>query len=1459
MHLVLEAADEYLPPRACAPPIASGILALIQKRCILPFSASTPAALDARVADLNGQTFNLLDLAYTLTSRRSLLPMRGFLVSSQQDLADGVSPDGLARASDVSLSPDTEFTFVFTGQGAQWSGMGKGLLQQFAVFRQCIHQLDTFLQALDCPPSWTLIDTLSQSAEKSQINEASRAQPACTALQIAILDLLKTWGVIPTAVLGHSSGEIAAAYAAGLVSARDAIIIAYYRGQVVSELQCVGQMMAIGLGLDAAQILLTQHGLRDQVAVACVNSPENITLSGDSDAIDQLDTALAKTGLFHRKLATDKRAYHSHHMATIGAKYERLLREQCGTSVRKNGPRAHWISSVTTEIMTNPPNLAYWRQNLEQPVCFAPALQKLAETHPSPLIEIGPHAALSLPIRQTIHSQTPYFSVITRGEPSDVGLLKAMGHLYVAGAPIPLNRINGLDNMPAAGDLARVGRSVTNLPKYSWTYEQDLWHECRASAEFRNRHFTRHELLGSRIPGSSPTHSIWRNIISAADVPWLQDHRLESTIVFPAAGYVAMAVEALGQTLPDRTADVAFELKQVHIKAALTLPAADNPQPSVELFTVLQPRTGWWSFEIASMQDGQATSHAHGSIRVQVSPSNITVGSLLDIRLADSEPTAVRSWYHKMREEGLNFGPQFQTIQTLHIPRDRTARWAVAEIPYRQQIPGAIAEDDKYLIHPTTLDGMFQTAIIAGAHGVIPALLAQVPIFFDHAVIRAAPKDEIYYDPFWRAQASSQATGFATATIVTELYRPGKMLHAQVHGMQLRTYEAAAHGLVTEENRQPMLRVNWQPDISAGQATPDSLTPFLAKLAPSATEIMALAALVCHKNPRTRILYILQSEVDRAAAASCLQYLNLHALLPAYSQFTVLERGADQKIIYRTVQEGASMDQTLANPPDEKADVSYDLIIMSPIDIGLAIMAGIPELLEPYGLLVSEESESVVLDATRAYQVGGLTVLQKLPVESPHVGSIDCIVIVERTEGSSEALGNALVALGGLLAKRITRLPLDAVSEHTIPTRCTVLAVLECHEPFLSTMDATQMARLQILTDAAADVLWITAGGLLEGANPEMALVSGLARSLMLEQPSLRFFTLDHDPRSDPERTAEHIAYILDQSSSSATLDYEFLAAEGLLWISRFVPEYAANTQFQQAQKAQHVQRPLKEISHARLAVQSRHATQKLVFQQEVESSSLASDAIEVRVYAQGVSAADAAAVQGTVQTLHATYASQFTGFVTAVGAAVTGFAPGDPVAVWAPTPFRLVEHVPAWACQKLPGPDSLLEVANILAPYGTAYYVVHDRSALQPGERILVHGADSQIGYSIVRLALLVGAEVFCTVTSHEASEALVAALGLPSLRVIMQRDAIEMGPEFLAAIDTDGVDVLVNLQSSPSLDSILSVCASCARLVDLSPSSSSVTDLPGLARQQVSYMAVDMERLFYTRRPSIQRKWTQ
>ncbi|EQB56385.1 KR domain-containing protein [Colletotrichum gloeosporioides Cg-14] len=664
---------------------------------LLLFSAKHPQALEKMVK--RHQAYNLAhpdrlrDVAYTLAKTRELLSYRACCVSN------GIDDFPILKPTRHGYYDPAQLVFVFTGQGAQWAQMGKSLVENIPSFKISLKAMNNLLQHLPDSPTWNLIDEIMARKRTSRINNGQISQVCCAALQLCLVDLLQTYNIKPAAVLGHSSGEIAAAYACGAINQREAIIIAYYRGKVLGALdESVGGMAAIGMG--KAQI--APH-LRPGVLIGCENSPNSVTLTGDKTSLDLVVTEIKKAhpDVLARALQVD-RAYHSHHMQAVASQYLGLLRPH----VHPRDPKTPFFSSVTNQLICKGPELGpdYWVQNLVSPVLFNGALSKALHTLDSEklFLEIGPHSALAGPVRQILGAEkvnAEYIATLIRGQDSHQELLRAVGELWLRNHPV------ALDRMFEEGDI------LTDLPSYPWHYEGPLWHESRLSEEYRLRKFRHHELLGSRVLQSTNTSPAWRNLLRLEDVPWISEHEVEGTIILPGVSYLCMAGEAARQL----TGQTNFTCKQVHFSAALSM----TYESQMEVITQLNQisltdsiDSDWYDFTISSYQNGGWVKHAYGKVRGDGEMSDNSLGQC---RTEDSSRVFPRvcssaSWYRKFRSLGLEYGPRFSGMD---IAADPTTPQIQGTLRL-QLLPG---EEKYYSVHPGALDRLVQSLYVAAAQG----------------------------------------------------------------------------------------------------------------------------------------------------------------------------------------------------------------------------------------------------------------------------------------------------------------------------------------------------------------------------------------------------------------------------------------------------------------------------------------------------------------------------------------------------------------------------------------------------------------------------------------------------------------------------------------------------------------------------------------------------------------------
>jgi acyl transferase domain-containing protein len=508
----------------------------------------------------------LQKLSYTLGQRRTMFP---WLAAYPIPISQGIGPAATAlesrgfRASKIA-DRQPRIGMVFTGQGAQWYAMGRELITTYPVFGNSIKEADSILK--DLGADWSLMDELHCDAETTRVNDTAFSIPICVAVQIGLVWLLDSWGIKPSAVTSHSSGEICAAYAVGAISLRRAMGIAYFRSKLAADRTqrstAKGGMIAVGLGRrDSEGKTLTCGG---KAVVACVNSPSSTTVAGDLPAVLELEAMLQKDGVFGRRLRVET-AYHSNHMSPIAEDYRTALNMMADDSVKPVSQMDSIVygSPVTGYRMNNAAKIAdadHWVGSLLQPVQFVDAFTEMVlggsdsdeDTTPSSIdvvIEVGPHTALGGPIKEILGLpdfegiKLPYYGCLVRHTNAMESLQALAADLIREGYPVNMEAINFPNGR---GSEVRV---LTNLPPYPWNHSTKHWIEPRVNKALRERSRPPHHLLGQLVPGTNMDEPSWRHTLRPIESPWVRDHSIQSNMLYPGCGFVSLAIEAVREQL----------------------------------------------------------------------------------------------------------------------------------------------------------------------------------------------------------------------------------------------------------------------------------------------------------------------------------------------------------------------------------------------------------------------------------------------------------------------------------------------------------------------------------------------------------------------------------------------------------------------------------------------------------------------------------------------------------------------------------------------------------------------------------------------------------------------------------------------------------------------------------------------------------------------------------------------
>jgi acyl transferase domain-containing protein/NADPH:quinone reductase-like Zn-dependent oxidoreductase/phospholipid N-methyltransferase len=773
----------------------------------------------------------LRNLAFTLSAHRSCLPWKSYaLASSVEDLARQVT--SLSKPVRSSVPPRLQF--IFTGQGAQWATMGLAL-NVFAVFRHSIQAADACLQRLGS--GWSLLDELAKPAAESQINTPALAQPLSTALQIALVELFASWGVTPSGVAGHSSGEIAAAYSAGAISREAAWIIAYHRGVLAARLATApeyqrGAMMAVALSEDGLrpylQTIAASHG-SDALSIGCFNSAQNLTVTGRANAIDELQALLDDDGVFARKLAIPV-AYHSAHMQVIADEYERLLRPCmaiASSPSHTSSDRTLFISSVSgdTVKLEELKQPEYWVRNLVSPVQFSSAVSKLAASNsggiPDIYIEVGPHAALQRAIQEGVGSvQFKYASAMRRNELEGSRILHVAGMLWTEGYPIDIQAVHAEEGR---------GKMLADLPQYPFNHSQTYWLESRLFRNYRRRNNIRHELVGIPAVDWNPLEPHFRFTIREADLPWTTDHKMNGSAVYPGAGMIVMALEAARYLA--RPGARGYRIRNLVIFTAVVIPSTpDGVETQVHLRLPDNRRTTGvksvdnWEFHTSALAGDDWVDVCAGSITIEYEESasdEIYAGDehrqsveehrarFEDARRRCTTATTRELFYEVGAQSGYGFGPLFNTLHG--ITYDAQGVQAMAELrpdEWQSKLP---AQTQPHLIHPTTLDGVFQvTSAATTKGGTVPGPLqapTQVRDFWiAESLLQRTPETRLQV----MAQTTRQAVRETDSFILVLNSDTGEPALV-IDGYRVTTVSSLAYSPSAPRNI--FYRLRWAPDL----------------------------------------------------------------------------------------------------------------------------------------------------------------------------------------------------------------------------------------------------------------------------------------------------------------------------------------------------------------------------------------------------------------------------------------------------------------------------------------------------------------------------------------------------------------------------------------------------------------------------------------------------------------------
>ncbi|SMC49107.1 type I polyketide synthase [Kibdelosporangium aridum] len=645
-------------------------------------SARSAAALQAQAAKLKSfvaewQPGTAAEIGAALATSRTAYEHRAVVIGPDTDALldalDGIAA-GTAPAGTVAENAD-QVVFVFPGQGSQWTGMALDLLDSSPVFakrmRECVAALEQFVE-------WSPFDVLAADAQDPHWQRVDVVQPLLWAVMVSLAEVWRAAGVEPAAVIGHSQGEIAAACVAGALTLEDAAWVVALRSQAIAaSLAGRGGMMSVAAPVAEVEKRLARWG--ERLSVAAVNGPAAVVVSGDPDALAEMQTACEADGVRARMVPVD----YASHSAQVAELEEHLLDVLAPIDPRT--PRIPFYSTVDQSWLAAPAlDGTYWYRNLRQTVRFAESVRAVLDAGHGAFIEISAHPVLTAAIQDTIESAGADAAALGTLRRADGGLdrvLTSFAEAYVRGVPVDWS-----DHLPATRQVA--------LPNYAFQRERfwlDAGNSNPADLAAHGLSPAGHPMLGAVVGVASDDAQLFTASLSVATHPWLADHAVAGNILLPSTAFVELALHVGSLIGADLLEELTLEAPLVvpeHAAVELQLSVSNADEAGRRTLLVhSRPAEGAWS------------RHASG-----VLGHSTAAGEGLDEWPPAAEPLPVDGLYDRFAAQDCVYGPAFQGLRAAWSREDEV--FAEAVLPQDTQAAG-------FGMHPVLLDAVLQATELA--------------------------------------------------------------------------------------------------------------------------------------------------------------------------------------------------------------------------------------------------------------------------------------------------------------------------------------------------------------------------------------------------------------------------------------------------------------------------------------------------------------------------------------------------------------------------------------------------------------------------------------------------------------------------------------------------------------------------------------------------------------------------
>lgn len=561
--------------------------------------------------------------------------------------------------------------FVFSGNGSQWQGMGVSLLNE-PIFLEVLNKINSLFQ-LD--NDWSLLEELQCDESQSKLNRTEYAQPLLFAIQVGVFHLLQHYGLKPDAISGHSVGEVSAAYATGALSLEQAVHVITVRSRVQGSTRECGKMLAARISESTAAPLLEKYG--NDIELAAINSPCSVTLTGNEKTLSEISEQLSEDNIFCRMLNVDY-AFHSHKMDALHSEIIESLADLKPTSGQYD-----LYSTVTgNKIEGKELTAEYWWQNIRQPVVFADAITHMMDAGCNIILEISPHPVLISYIHECIHHHSDQVKTITtlkRNDHDGTTLIKkAILSSYLSGSELELTSYfpSDLNHVP--------------LPPYPWSKQNYILERSSEAANYS----AEQKLLGWKVKN---VEGVWENQIDTQVFDFLSDHIIDDTVIFPATGFVELALEASSLYF-DREH---HELETLEIRAPLIF---ESKKLKVVQFVLHEENLRFEVKSRASLGDGQWLVHAKGKLKSTVKQTDASIRFNVQVFNGNPHYYYGKHLYDLAKKMGLAFGDAFRGLVKANKNKDHI----YSELAIPEKIEHDLFE---YKLHPAILDACFHSLL----------------------------------------------------------------------------------------------------------------------------------------------------------------------------------------------------------------------------------------------------------------------------------------------------------------------------------------------------------------------------------------------------------------------------------------------------------------------------------------------------------------------------------------------------------------------------------------------------------------------------------------------------------------------------------------------------------------------------------------------------------------------------